>query len=288
MATDNLNTLKELYDKSSANFGFDFVFEGDNEAYNAIVFIESLRKENFKLSDLGISARILNHWKNNNLLPVIRGEGWNRFSFLEYIWLKIVISLRDFGFPLQNILKVKEWVFRPISKDEIATYDNDYYQRKFDESKIIYGFNNLAFALANMLLFRKPFLLIILQSGESVFVSTEKFQGLPKPYISIPLLPLVKNFIQNPKNIAKIKDLQILNKKEQDVIEIIRSGEISELSIELKENDILSFKAERNVHADLESRFLDVTMNQKFANFSFSIHKGQVRGAKLTIKKIYD
>lgn len=285
MAIEDLKKLNELYNKSSENFGFDFVFEGDNEAYNAIVFIESLRKENFKLSDLGISARILNHWKINGILPVIRSDGWNRFSFLEYIWLKIVISLRDFGFPLQKILKVKEWVFRPISKGKISSYDKDFYQRKYDEYKIIYGFNNLAFALTNMLLFKKPYLLVVMQTGESIFVSTEEFQGLSEPHINIPLLPIIKNFIYKTENIRKIRDLRILRKKEIEILQIIRSDKISEIKIHLKDGDITSYTSTKEIKAFKEARLMDYLLRNSYQKLTIKTENGNIVHCQSEIKK---
>ena len=87
---------------------------------SSIVGIENLYAEivkpNFYLKDIGITARVLAHWKENELLPPSKSEdlGWNRFDFAEYIWIRIIQDLRKFGMSLPKIKKVKEYLLAGI------------------------------------------------------------------------------------------------------------------------------------------------------------------------------
>jgi hypothetical protein len=42
---------------------------------------------------------------------------WVRFNFVEYVWMKIVISLRDLGYPYADIEKAKGYLFESLNFD---------------------------------------------------------------------------------------------------------------------------------------------------------------------------
>ncbi len=105
-----------------------------------------LMEDNFGLSDLNVTARVLKHWKDNGLLPDkepaiskiqdgIRAEHAdsergkrNKFNFFELIYLFIIQDLREFGLSLKKIMKVKGTLLQnkefssdmmDISKDDL-------------------------------------------------------------------------------------------------------------------------------------------------------------------------
>lgn len=69
-----------------------------------------LRK--FTAGDTGLSSRVLSHWEKHKLLPdgAKDTKGWRRFSLAEMVWLKIAMRLREFGFPLKKIAKIKRQI----------------------------------------------------------------------------------------------------------------------------------------------------------------------------------
>lgn len=84
--------------------------EGIDNLYAEII------KPNFYLKDIGITARVLAHWKENGLLPPSKSEdlSWNRFDFAEYIWIRIIQDLRKFGMSLPKIKNVKDYLLARI------------------------------------------------------------------------------------------------------------------------------------------------------------------------------
>jgi len=98
---------------------------------------ENIYDRRFILSDLNISSRVLNHWKEYGLLPderikedtqnkigVVKNDllskKRNRFDFFELIYLYILQDLRKFGFSLKKMKTVKEaLLFSPDFLSEI-------------------------------------------------------------------------------------------------------------------------------------------------------------------------
>jgi len=44
-------------------------------------------------------------------------KGWRRYSLIDVVWLNIIKELRRFGYPLDQILKVKKNISRKSDND---------------------------------------------------------------------------------------------------------------------------------------------------------------------------
>lgn len=81
------------------------------EPHQADEYNTLLREKMFALKDTGISSRVFNLWKKVGLVdtPLSSAEhGWIKFSFSDYIWLKIIQDLRSFGCSLADIRNAKK------------------------------------------------------------------------------------------------------------------------------------------------------------------------------------
>ncbi|MFZ2620893.1 MAG: MerR family transcriptional regulator [Minisyncoccia bacterium] len=78
-------------------------------------FRQSLRNRKFTVGETEVSYRVTNHWGEKNLLPEgfhsEKGE-WRKFTFVELVWLKVILHLREFGFSLEKIALAKEGVMK--------------------------------------------------------------------------------------------------------------------------------------------------------------------------------
>jgi DNA-binding transcriptional MerR regulator len=76
----------------------------------------------FRVGDTGVSSKNLLHWKNSGLLLEERSTetGWTRFSFIQYVWLRVVIQLREFGIPIETIKTLKKNLIFPNDLLSIA------------------------------------------------------------------------------------------------------------------------------------------------------------------------
>ena len=128
---ERLNILDNL-------FGIEFdlnsgIFEKQEE-------LQSLYQDRFKLNDLNITARVLNYWKGQGLLPdksdadslspletdtekKIRVD--NRFNFFELIYLYILQDLREIGLSLEKLKNVKDFLFQKLDVLDFLNHISD-------------------------------------------------------------------------------------------------------------------------------------------------------------------
>lgn len=101
------------------------------------------------LSETGLSARNFIHWKEMKLLPPlnakVKGEKrkWVKLNMLEFLWIKFLQSLRDFGIGMEEIKRIKEMLLSdpikltsPEAVDKFAASDIIYKDSKLMLSKI--------------------------------------------------------------------------------------------------------------------------------------------------------
>ena len=86
---------------------FDFLIKlrGDGKTKR---ISDEISKPQFTVSDVSISSRILNHWDNYGLLMESYQErSWRKFNLIEYVWLMVIVELRQYDIPLKIIKEVK-------------------------------------------------------------------------------------------------------------------------------------------------------------------------------------
>lgn len=74
----------------------------------------------FVLLDIGITARNMNYWYNEGLLPDKSriDRTTYRFNFTELVWFSIVRELREYGFAIDKIKEVKYYLLSDFDYSE--------------------------------------------------------------------------------------------------------------------------------------------------------------------------
>ncbi len=77
---------------------------------------EPITEQRLTVKDTGINYRVINHWDNKGLIRFGRNskEGNRKFSFVDFIWIKVVNELRSFGVQLPLIKKIADDVYEPV------------------------------------------------------------------------------------------------------------------------------------------------------------------------------
>ena len=100
--------------------------------------LEHLEQNIFSSKDTLISYRTLNHYDRLGLLNQSRSSTrvWRRFNSYELIWLHLIASLREIGFPLKKIKKLKKKIFEEGKKGSIdkANFINKPFQEEIFNS----------------------------------------------------------------------------------------------------------------------------------------------------------
>jgi hypothetical protein len=99
-----------------------------------------LSQKQFLARDLGLSARTYQQWKELNITPPAEQEKkdgqkreWVKLDFVEYIWMKMVISLRELGYPYADISTARDYLFEKVdlASNKLIPADNPDIARQF-------------------------------------------------------------------------------------------------------------------------------------------------------------
>ncbi len=82
---------------------------------------ELINEKRLTVKDTGINYRMINHWDTMGIIRFGRNhkEGNRKFSFADYIWIKVVNELRSFGVKLPIIKSMAQDIYAPIPMKEI-------------------------------------------------------------------------------------------------------------------------------------------------------------------------
>ena len=138
----------------------------------------------FQKNDLSISYRTLNHYDSKRILLNKRENSrqWRKFNAIEFVWIELVIILREIGMPLSKIKLLKNKLFEEGKKGSIDKAN--FINKSFDEEITLSLFNKYDL-----------YLLVFIDCSYTFHDSTSLQQwhnGVYKnePHINIPLTSL--------------------------------------------------------------------------------------------------
>ncbi|MDA3883285.1 MAG: hypothetical protein PF481_08355 [Bacteroidales bacterium] len=248
-------------------------------------------EQKLTLSQAGVSARVYNSWKKSGVFQntaIGRGEdqAWVRLNIYDYVWIKIIKVLRDFGVSLENIRIVKETLFKSIYDSferneitEMVNYQNPNMNEKekkeavhileacFDEYQLLDDVNKtytyiISTLVTRVLLFSEaPYIIVVLDGDNILPLSTslEEVQNNKeiaefierRPNLKIPVLPIIEEFLQDPKNDENLYLWGFLNLKERKIIEALRHGDFKEIVIRPKHKQTDEYTIEVTTDNDI-------------------------------------
>lgn len=116
------------------------------DAVGVVEYMDRYTTRRFYIGDTGINRKTLNDWENNGLLPYeYTGDGWRKFSFVEWVWLECIIELRQLGVSLEKIKDLKKLLF-DLNVDEFIGSTKErfsVYEGKIDQKEtVLAAFDN--------------------------------------------------------------------------------------------------------------------------------------------------
>lgn len=228
---------------------------------NINILIGKIAEKNFSPKDLGITSRTIAHWKIKELLPLTDKERkWQRFDFVEYLWLRFVQDFRKLGCSLETIKKIKDVMFTPIDiqvdehkmeldkSADITGLDSEQKKSMIEEVKagslnniselkaILNVFGSL---LVNTLLMKNKNNGIMVTAAGDVFFWTDDVLQKDKklisvfntPHIFIPFTYYIYQFIDDASKELFLTPLEILDENELLVLRALRNKDYKELII---------------------------------------------------------
>ncbi len=234
------------------------------------------------LSRSGISARNFAHWKKEGLVDLSVGEErtWVRLDLIQFIWLKLIKTMRDYGLPFKVISRVKEKLFQnqldKLDKIKPKAFKKEMKEFGHDQQYSDNALELIRFAAKNGALLSKEYTLLTSAIGSALFGILSKNDDMlilisnPKLNAKVVLYPI---FQENETNSIPLNSIgasaliisirqhlidsisqtegefflnaySLINTQESKALELIQQNDFSEIQIQLKnETSIQTWKA---------------------------------------------
>jgi DNA-binding transcriptional MerR regulator len=223
------------------------------------------------MAEMGLSYRLINHWEQNGIIVVERGvdgKGWRKFSFMDQIWIRLVVELRSFGISLENI----KTIF-----NQIRTHDIDY-------SPSVYP--RLEFYIHYFINYKTPIKLIILKDYKVFICTKEELEGAEKEdlldsYISINLHKLIQLVLKKSFYKPNYKEEIVLSDKEIKLLYHIRIGGYKSVKVLFKDGKIERLEGEISM---VEKKVHELMKENNYDEIIINREKGDVVSIKQTVK----
>ena len=276
---------KEILDIIENNLaGYDTSFKQVESLY------PRLYEANMNLSVTGVSPRTYFYWKKSGLVGALKDEaeekGWIKINLIEYVWIKLIVTMREFGVPFEKIKEAKELLFSDWI-DEMIEERDDYItflknQSNVSDSKIkeldkllkaakkelesspeeFKIYHTILATIMIELLIKKDKGYVVISKEESGFEigyfslkSIDDFKEHILPYFEVPCLHipirnLIIEFLDDFKNEKHLDSISLLNLKEKKVVDAIREKDFKEIIIKQdgkKESIVIEIEKDGNI-----------------------------------------
>lgn len=218
-------------------------------------------------------------WRKHGLLPFLPEGAWARISFAQLFWLRVLDTLRQFGYPMKWMHSAAEYFFKDAyddnlpernirqhvdtlkKKDEPDMEERELLvklQEALRDKEFLYGLkwsiNYLTYLITNFLLKGVDCGILFFAEGEVVEKRGDEYhshrthetdatlRARLEPHIYISLVDYLRGLIGD-EPLSQLLVPQILNTEEKMVLKAVRDKNLKELHITLLDGEIKSIKA---------------------------------------------
>jgi hypothetical protein len=282
---------------------------------------EVMFEENFQLSDIGLAAKTAFDWSNAGIYLRERKSKYRRkYNGVEYVWLRLVKELREFGLPIQSILNLKNYLLSEMNlmehytslfereemqdetwnefiKDIKVTFktpENFIEAVESDKKKVNLSNTKLSVLLFSTILSQSNAHLAISKDGNCMVFEESPMQDLftssmimNQSYISIPLNHIVSEFMGREDLYAlDLNESGIdLTEEEGKIIDLIREGGINSLTVKFVDGEVNLIETEEAVNIkETKGRLVDLIQRGGYQEISYKTVKGKIVSVKRKTK----
>ncbi|NOQ75604.1 MAG: hypothetical protein GQ574_26590 [Crocinitomix sp.] len=282
---------------------------------------EVMFDESFQLSDIGLSAKTAFDWSNAGIYLRERKSKYRRkYNGIEYVWLRLVKELREFGLPIHAILRLKNYLLSEMNlmehytslfeseemedvnwrmfikdiKETFKTPENFIAAVENDRKKVNLSNTKLSVLLFSTILSQANVHLAIAKDGNCIVFDESPMEDLftssmimNQPYISIPLNHIVTEFMGREDLYAlNLNESGIdLTDEEAKIIDLIRDGGINSLSVKFVDGEVNLIETEETIDIkDTKGRLVDLIQRGSYQEISYKTVKGKIVSVKRKTK----
>ena len=235
----------------------------------------------FSVKESGIDSKIFHSWKLEELLPTVPKGKWADLSFMDYLWLRTLESMRKFGCSKKLMKDVCNTLFveaykidlRKITlKDYILDITNLSKMRPLtiDENELLmtceaelndknkmavtnYDINYFSQLVSKCFIDNNEVGLVIFEDGSfSTYELNSTLQDVSNPidlsipHLLIPISSFIKEFIADEEKELFLTSTGILNEQEYEVIRQLRNRNVKRLIVTLNKKEIQKIETEQS------------------------------------------
>jgi hypothetical protein len=230
---------------------------------------------------------------------------WRKFNLVEFVWLKMVIKLREFNVPIEKIKWIKENLVQDIPVPEflaqeqvaeimikLASEDKrDAIMKLLKDKKIIdllssETMNLFETMIMDIISFKNSYSILI---GPTEFIplkhsaleslsDLKEFNDLLRgSFISISVSEILRDYLIGEIEVKEKNKLALLTEEEEKVLEVLRQDNLKSVMIKYghdKEIDLLEIV--KVVKIDKRARLIDFIMTHGYQDITIKTQNGEI------------
>jgi len=266
---------------------------------------ELITEKKFMVKDTGINYRVINHWDAKGLIHFGRNskEGNRRFSFADFVWIKVVDELRSFGVQLSVIKKLADDVYESIpmpeimdsvaknpdvlrhftgaDKDQLAAFLKSGEYKNIALDKMPQEFNYLQILVVEAIAAKNLVSLIVFDDGEWFPYIKSQEHNYPEELISkkesrsqvrISLSEIVYRYIVLDTFQQYSDVFGLFNSREARLLTHIKEGDYKKISVSFKSKKRGPIEIKKNKNA--LTQVAEIIRNTEYREFILTDKKG--------------
>lgn len=241
----NINKVNVIF-KVPESFTNDFNLLFTSKLDDIHNHLNQKKKGKLSKDDLETTDRVLKHWEIIGLIPDSRDteRGWRTYSQLDQFWINTIMSLRYFGYPLEDIRKVKDY-FQLFK---------EYVECEYPVLALFYIYAAVANDELLLIIFADNSCELVLRKSYTNFlVEGHKL----KSHIQINMTHIIQ-FVERDNNArdSKLSYAQ-LTEQEKKIFQALRDEKINSATIHKKSNNNLNTLVTTQ-HENVKDKIVDI------------------------------
>ena len=236
----------------------------------------------FSVKETGIDSKIFHSWKMAGILSTVQSGKWAKLSFIEYLWLSTLETMRKFGCSKKLMMAVHYSLFTKAYEDNLAkhtlednikfltalsakrplTYDeNGFLEHSITTladpklmSTMKYSITHFYQLVLSSFINNNEVGIVIYEDDTfSTYHSTSNIimenntLDLSVPHLLIPISSFIKKFVADEEKIDFLTTTGLLNDQEFEVVKQIRQKNIKRITITYNDSNHAIQKIEAEV-----------------------------------------
>ncbi len=287
-------------------------YYGSSNLESVVELYERLTTPLFFIKEINLPYRNVIHWDRQGLLGLNRENEseWRKYSFVDFVWLKMISELRQIGVSLSAIQHVKNTLHQKVSFDWLAEAlrQRPDLVEKLPDEEVKSKLNNdlssheyagevsvLALMIVEVILKKELVAVVVYPDGNNLiwyehkkeyYTSEELSKKMLDSHAYVSVNRIINNFLSDPKLDIYLPKLNMLGEEEKYLLEHIASGKYESITINFKNSKMKSLELTKQ--QDTRRKIVDVLSEGAYQDIVVKTHKGMVTKIQNTVKVMFD